>query len=216
MSNIPQPEEVIPELSSILVAIHTALEHGTMRAGEFFEREDERQTINRYLAPCLVRFWAKQYLESAGHQVSNEDEESDFNMQQLPNNGLCLQYGKYRLRILKSDNGDPPVPGHSLSRQQFYQQTSLLLVTDCGIEVQQEVLNLIVLWEITRPYTLASICLVCPKNGKDTKASVEIHWRVPLDHPAFTMNVDANAEPDPKGDQLPLKLKSTESDAMES
>ena len=213
MPNIPQPQEVMTELSSILKVIQTALEHGTMRAREFFEREDESQVIDRYLAPCLVRYWAKKYLESEGHQVSTE--EADFNLQPLANNGLYLQHGRCRLRILKSDNGDPPVPGHSISRQHFYQQLPLSLETSDDIEVQEEVLNLIVLWEITRPYTLSSLHLVCPKNGKDTKASVEIHWQVPIQHPAFSITADVHANPDTEDDHLPMKLKRREITAEE-
>ena len=212
MPNIPQPEEVMPELSSVLKVIHTAIEHGTMRASEFFDEKDVE--IDRFLAPCLVRYFAKKYLESEGHEVSAETE-SDFNLQPLPNNGLCLQHGRYRMRILKSDNGDPPVPGHSISRQGFYQQLPLLLATSEGIEVQEEILNLIVLWEIARPYTLSSLCLVCPKNGKDTKASVEIHWQVPIQHPALTINADANTNQDTEGDLLPMKLKNREIKAEE-
>lgn len=208
MANIPQPDEVVPELKSVLRAIHSSLEHGTMRAREFFENEDEGQFVDRYLAPCLVRYWAKNYLQSAGHEVSSEEDTADYNMQRLPNNGLCLQYGRYRLRILKSDNGEPPVPGQSLSRQQFYQQLSLLLVSSDGVEIQDDVLNLLVLWEISSPYQLSSLCLVCPRNGKDTRASVEIHWQVPIEHPAFTIAMNANATEDQGEDNLPLKLKS--------
>jgi hypothetical protein len=212
--NVPSPEEVQKDLELILPTIHTALEHGTLKAREFFEREDQDNQIDRYLAPNLVRYWAKRYLRNAGLQVS--EEQAEFNMQQLPNNGLCLSFGHYRLRILKSDDGDPPVPGDSVSRQNFYHQISIAYVTEDGAEVQENVTNLLILWDIDRLYNLTGLSLAYPKSGKDTKASVQVHWHVPITHPAFAFTVDAESQPVNEEDNLPLKLKQIEKKTEEA
>ena len=203
--NVPSPEEVQKDLELIVPTIHTALEHGTLKARDFFEREDPDGLVDRYLAPNLVRYWAKRYLQNAGLQVS--EEQAEFNLTPLPNNGLCLSFGRYRLRILKSDDGDPPVPGDSVSRQNFYHQISIVYVTEEGAEIHEDVRNLLILWNIDRPYNLTGLSLAYPKSGKDTKASVQVHWHVQIAHPAFAFTVDAESQPESKEDDLPLKLK---------
>ena len=141
--NVPTPEEVKKDIEPVFPIIHTALEQGTLQAREFFEREEKEKQIDRYLAPNLVRWWAKRYLQQAGYQIS--DDQMDYSFQSLPNNGLYMKAGRYRLRILKSDDGDAPVPGDSVSRQSFYQQTSIVFTTEDGVEVQEDVINLLVL-----------------------------------------------------------------------
>lgn len=212
--NVPSPDEVQKDLELILPIIHTALEHGTLLAREFFEREDKDKIVDRYLAPNLVRWWAKQYLQDAGLQVT--DEQVEFDLQRLPNNGLCLSFGRYRLRILKSDDGELPVPGHSVKRQNFYHQISIVYIGEDGAAVQEDVTNLVILWDIDRPYNLSGLSLVYPKSGKDTKASVHVHWQVPIKHPAFAFTVDAESQPMTEEDDLPLKLKQSEKKTEEA
>lgn len=203
--NVPSPEEVQKEIKSVFPIIHTALEQGTLQAREFFEREDTTKQIDRYLAPNLVRWWAKKYLQKAGYQIS--EDQTDYSFQPLANNGLSMKVGRYRLRILKSDDGDAPVPGDSVSRQNFYQQISIVLTTEDGIEIQDEVTNLLVLWDTDFMYNLNGLSLAYPKCGGNTKASVQLHWHVPIMHPAFSFTVDASAEPVQETDNLPLTLK---------
>lgn len=212
--NVPSPEEVQQNLELILPIIHTALEHGTLKAREFFEHEDKDKNVDRYLAPNLVRWWAKKYLHGAGLQVT--EEQAEFDLQQLPNNGLCLSFGRYRIRILKSDDGELPVPGNSVRRQNFYHQISIVYVTEEGALVQEDVTNLIILWDISRPYNLSGLSLAYPKSGKDTKASVQVHWHVPIKHPAFAFTVDAKSKPMTEEDNLPLKLKQIEKKTEEA
>jgi len=212
--NVPSPEEVQKDLELIVPTIHTALEHGTLKAREFFEREDPDSHVDRYLAPNLVRYWAKRYLQNAGLQVS--EEQAELNLQPLPNNGLCLRFGRYGLRILKSDDGDPPVPGDSVSRRNFSHQISIVYVTEDGAEVREDVRNLLILWDIDRLYNLAELSLAYPKSGNDTKASVQVHWHVPIEHPAFAFTVDADSHPVNEKDDLPLKLKHVEKKTEEA
>ena len=212
--NVPSPEEVQKDLELIVPHIHTALEHGTLNARDFFEREDPDKLVDRYLAPNLVRYWAKKHLQNVGLQVTEEP--AEFDLKPLPNNGLCLSAGHYRLRILKSDDGDPPIPGDSVSRQNFYHQISIVLTTEDGTEIQEEVRNLLILWDIDRSYNLSGLSLAYPKSGKNTKASVQVHWHVPLEHPAFAFTVDAESQTVNKEEDLPLKLKHLEKKTEEA
>src|SRR5262249_52616872 len=118
------------------------------------------------------------------------------------------EFGSYRLRILKSDDGDPPVPGDSASRRNFYHQISIVYVTEDGAEVREDVRNFLILWDIDRLYNLTGLSLAYPKSGNDTKASVQVHWHVPIEHPAFALTVNgADSHLMNEKDDLPLKLK---------
>src|SRR5207253_3219343 len=119
--NIPDPQNVLAELSELVPVVYSALDYGALKAREFFEREDENHRMDRALGPNLVRYFTRKALERVGQDVQDEQ---DFELEPVPNNGLCLTFGRYRIRVLKSDAGDLPVPGHSKSRQAFYQQTT--------------------------------------------------------------------------------------------
>jgi hypothetical protein len=99
----------------------------------------------------------------------------------LANNGLCLRYKSYEIRVLKSDDGDVPVPGPSQKRQDFYQQR-FPNWAEAVDEHEHDPLNLLVIWDVTRQYVFRGLSLVCPKDGDITRDSVEKYWEktIPL------------------------------------
>jgi len=112
----------------------------------------------------------------------------------IANNGLQLSYADLLLRILKADGGGVPLAGASRARQRFYHQLSLL-----GEEAV-EVLKLLVLWDVDRLGLDGELLLVCPKRGAETKDSLEVHWMVPIPHPAEGFGAPSDPTPD-RGDQ---------------
>ncbi|HEX7125670.1 MAG TPA: hypothetical protein VF406_07795 [Thermodesulfobacteriota bacterium] len=202
---IPTAEDVLPTIDPLLRAIYAALEAGTQSARDFFDSLG--QPIDPSLAPALVRYHAKLYLDSAGHQVSVVE----FEREPLANNGLCLHTPAHSIRILKAAlNGRPPVPGPSRARIAFYNQQPYLFPF-MEEELARAPLNLLVLWDVTPAYALRSLSLVCPKSGDTTRESVDWHWRVALDHPALAVPVsDAGTSPD---DDLDMRLDVPQDDA---
>lgn len=193
--NIPEADVVVKDLSHLWPHITAAMEHGTNKAREFHEREAKDGKINPFLAPDLVRYHAKEHLEGVAEKVG-------FTLSFLSNNGLCISCGRYRLRILKADEGGtPPAPGSSAAKQQFYRQLSIKFTTEEGAEVLEDVVNILVLWEVTYPYNLMQLYVACPKNGDEKKA--EVYWEEPL---PFVPKTIVEVEPVPQEEDLPLTL----------
>ncbi len=204
MTDPPDSEEILKELGPVLPPIYGALEAGTQEAREYFE---SRETpIDPYLASDLARWRAKQYLDTVGHGISAVEYERE----ELANNGLCVTYkNKYLVRIRKSANGLLPVPGRSKAMQYFYKQLSFGFFQGAEQDHQPGLLNLIILWDATNNYTLKDLVLSCPKDGEDTRASVEAHWYIPIPHPALSVDGQQSAD---VPDDLDISLDEPEED----
>lgn len=190
---IPRPQEVLADLAPILPAIHGALEDGVQHAREFFE--ERGVPVDPFLAPSLVRWRAKLYLEGTGRKVID----TEYNREDLSNNGLCLHFKnarRYTIRIRKSLDGTLPVPGPSRPMQLFYQQLAFAFVdpTDSGEDTGP--LAVVLLWNVTSHYRLQPLQLACPKAGDLTRESVEAHWYIGVRHPALAV------EGTPSGSQV--------------
>lgn len=172
----PGAEETVLELKELLEIIETAVRFGCLKTQEFFHRENRGKPIDRALAPNLVRHFAKRSLLEARQQVI--EDEDQFDPQWIANNGLYVVYGRYHIRILKADSGDIPPPGQSAARQSFYQQAALRFQAEDGQDQSQEPINLVLIWDVVAPYTLSALILACPLDGKTTRQSVELVWKV--------------------------------------
>lgn len=192
MPVIPDSQEALSDLSQLIPTVYSTLEAAIQGAREFFDKEN--RPIDPYLAPCLVRYYAKQFLIAAGCNAEYEDDvehdegDVEFKFHNLSNNGLALKSEKYQIRIWKSDDGELPVPGPSQVRQRFFQQLSL------DMSVSAERTNLAILWEVSSNYTLIGLLLSCPKAGDNSRASVEAYWTIPIPHPAFSTTVGDQGE----------------------
>ncbi len=186
MQNVPEPKAVLEDLSRLVPVIYDALESSLHYTREYFS--ERNQKVDPYLAPGLVRYNAKLYLRATGQSA-----EDYFDLGTMANNGLLLTYGRYRIRILKSDDGDLPAPGPSKAKQAFYHQ--LPLIFSSGKD-DDDPINLVAVWDVTSDYRLREISLVCPKAGNTSRSSVEKHWVWPL-APAGLLDsapVTANSE----------------------
>jgi hypothetical protein len=112
------PEFVMRDLAHLFPIVYTALDSGVFKAREYFEKqenEDDRK-VDKYLAPNIVRYHAVRHLRRAG-QDAHEDDDNEMSMSPIPNNGIHVNYKKYKIKILKSNKGDLPIPGYSQSRR---------------------------------------------------------------------------------------------------
>lgn len=199
-TSISGPQDVFAKLAPLFPVLYAALEAATHETREFFDAKGKR--IDRYLAPCLVRYFGKAYLLELGQRAHYEEDD----VGNLANNGLALTYADYQLRILKADLGQPPAPGHSRKKQAFYHQQKEMVFGD--LANKQAVLsqmNLIVLWDVDAAYDLKPLSLACPMAGLVSRASVEVHWQeeIPYINDAATA-----ADEDHVGEEdLALRLK---------
>lgn len=89
MLHVPDQATSLRELANIFPVVNSALNYATFKSSWFFRQQeaDEYRKIDRYLAPNLVRFYALQALHN--------DKEGDFNVLNVPNNGLYLTKNNY-------------------------------------------------------------------------------------------------------------------------
>lgn len=201
---IPAPEKVFNELNDVLCKINVALEYGTEKAREFFEtlEFEEKVTMDPFLAPHLVRYHAKKILEKMGHVIT--EDEGNVNLENIPNNGLSLNIGKYKLRILKSNDGGLPAPGHSQKRQHYYHQLPLELF-HTGADSQKT--NLILLWEVNSEFRLGRLSLGCPRTGGLTRESVTAYWICRVPDEIFVHGTEITSMPSVYIEDIPLTPK---------
>jgi hypothetical protein len=169
---------------------------------EFFETLDGNP-VDPFLAPALVRYYAMQFIDEKQAEVEG------LTRKPLANNGLCVRYNSREIRVLKSDDGDVPVPGPSQKRQDFYQQ-SFPNWDEVAGEDEPDLLNLLVIWDVTRRYVFRGLTLVCPKAGELTRDSVEIYWEKDIPLPTSTRRPAESrpaAESADDVDDLPLTPK---------
>jgi hypothetical protein len=173
MINVPTFQTVLTEMKDLVPSVYEALDFGIFKSRNFFE--EQKKVIDRYLAPDLVRYYACELLKKRfGENISETYEPS---LYPVPNIGILIECGIYKIRLLKGD--ELPVPINSVSRQMFYQQKEPTFSFYDDLEVKQDsqFLNLIVLWDVDYEYKLLrKLSLACPKSGGDTKESVDVFW----------------------------------------
>lgn len=196
ITNVPTFEEVIDQTGSVLAVIHQALEYGIENTRAFFQsrnHEDEigQLKVDSSLAPHLVRYFAKDFLVEYGYSVI--EEEAAYEINEVPQNGLWVILGRFHFRIWKSSDGRVPVPGHSRIKQEYYQQsfhqyTFRFPDLDTGDPSTTKPIACIVLWSTDSSYSrLNGIRLACPKKGDVSRASIDVHWNVPVEHPVLSL-----------------------------
>ena len=175
MMKVPSFEGTLRDVAPIIPFIYTAFDHGAFQACEFFDNqaEEENRIIEPYLASMLARYYAVRELRKLGQDAKEEV----LNLDNVPNIGVYLHYGKYHIRILKSDGGEVPIPG-SMKREQFYGQQPWLLPQ---ISEDEEGVNLLILWDTHSRYSLNNLYIACPKQGGRSRESIEYFWseRIP-------------------------------------
>jgi hypothetical protein len=170
----PTFESAHETLGTVLLVIRQALERGTAHVQEYCDWQDE--SIDRCLAPSLVRHKAKAYLRERRQDVTDEP---GYKPEQLANNGLCLRTSEFSVRILKSENGCIPPPGPSQARNKFYSQQLPLP----GMEDEMEEASpwgVIVHWTVSDDYNLVMLGLSLPKSGGNDSSPFETYWDKPF------------------------------------
>jgi hypothetical protein len=211
----PDQDVVLKELSPVLPFIYRGVEEAIERTRDFFP---EGKPIDAALAPNLVRYHVKEYIDHKSSADSRLSVSSTFEREPLPNNGLFLHFGPYRIRILKADEGELPLPGPSRARRRFYQQTLPLWAQVSG-EDRPNLVNLVILWDVNSEYVLNDLSIACPKDVGESRGSVQCHWRAEIPHPALTQASDADSPTQDtdaeEADDLDLTTRETEDTGTE-
>lgn len=177
---LPAPGEVLRDLSEFTPPLYSAFEGAISIVREFFD--DPSNEFDLWYYCNSVRYQTKRLLKAEG-----------FPMEDFSNTGLCLRYGRYRLRMFKAYRGMVPVPGISLTRQLFYCQLPLQMpplppLLQLLADMQGGIVNLLLVWEPKPNYDLARLSYALPKYGSRNVARV--HWLHEIPHPALSLAPD--------------------------
>lgn len=207
-TGVPDVDVVLEELTPVLPFIYGGVEDAIQQTRDFFP---EGKPVDASLAPNLVRYFVKEYIDHKSSADSQLSVSSQFRRETLPNNGLFLHFGSYRIRILKADEGELPLPGPSRARRRFYEQTLPNWAQISG-EEQPNPVNLVILWDVNSEYALDDLSIACPKDVGESRGSVQVHWRADIPHPALahTNNNGSPAQDADAGDIDDLDLTTKE------
>ena len=182
------PEDILREMRQLVPVLFTAIEDGVLLAHEFFAKRRERE--EPHLHATLIRYQAKLAFDAAGQQC-------EFDREDLPNNGLCLTLGRFKLKIFKAHQGGLRGPGVSRTKQAYFKQMRLAFLDDMEVMYPSDKLNLVVLWQISRQGHV-TLSLAMPKDADERKHSTECYWHVPIHNPFLRDGALTPSDPSPE------------------
>jgi hypothetical protein len=189
----PSFEEIYSEVISLLIRAHEVMEKVIPKAKEFFsEQSKEGKPIDAYLFNDLVRYYAKEMLDSSGFAVENDiDTVNKYEFKPLSNNGLSGIFNGRRFHILKADHSNIPMPA-SEERKKVYNQQLVMQLDSPNNEISGKILyNILILWEVNGEYDFLRLRLACPKAVGKTRESLEVYFNQALPHAAEMIKAKA-------------------------
>lgn len=176
---IPTAEDVVEEEGEVLAVIGAALQDACDKTHSFFS-DHEEGAPDASLSPNLVRWFAKRYLDTAGHTTHTLA--TDYEREALGNNGLLVACTKYQIRVRKEVAGFALPPAASEALDTFYGQEQLELPfpnfqpqsVPGGAETS---IKLVLLWDVDSDYRLSSLTLALPRSGG---CDPQVYWSVPI------------------------------------
>jgi hypothetical protein len=191
---------MLERVSPIVPVLYQAIEKAGEQVRNFFatdanQKGEKGPIVDPYLAPALLRFYAKHYLDQAGHDVEA------FGRDDVPNNGLLVRWKGLHLKILKAHNGGVPPPGDSEPKQDYYnQQLALLPSPSQQADYTPIEWNLLVLWDASPAYEIKDLILALPKFGRDSR--VETHWSGTIPYPILGIEPESSRDDQVAADDL--------------
>lgn len=212
-ARLPASEEAFSDLERLLPLMFGSLEYGVQLARDVFESWNTES--DPHLFASIVRHHAKDHLDSACQPMP------EYRRNPLLNDGIMVVYGRYNIRFLKSDNGTLPDSNLTISRVEFYRQTSLDLElwkphrAQCNESPASCVpVNLVLAWDADRHNLSLCVWLLCPRPGPFGTGSFSVAWSEELQHPAEMLRVDLPAVNISADDDLPIRAARQSSAGM--
>src|SRR5882762_3669502 len=165
---------VLAAFASVFDLIDRALRDSVPKARDIFALLDG--PIDPSVHADLTRYLCKRFLASQNVLVQ-EEEAVDFEIENVPNCGLCLNNGQTQMRILKATvTGIPKASSDARSR--FYSSNQFLLPFDNAshpVAQPQTPLSLVVLWSLRDKFSFAGLEIACPRRERED-GSVDCYW----------------------------------------
>lgn len=188
--------EVLQELESLMRLLYESLDAGTAVCRRFYDEFCDGDTPEAHLREMIVRGQAKRYLAKNGLRVT-EVKELSFRLAAEPLISLLIHYRGFALRVLKAKKGIPPGCGMSKRRRAFYNQVSVRYLGD-DLKPAGSKTNLLVLWDFSPSFGIASVWLACPQIAGARSQDVVLAWQEPIPNPvvqgAVSQKIPAEAD----------------------
>jgi len=169
-------ERVLEEYGPLFDLMDQALRDSVPRATDFFRLLNG--PIDLGVHAGNTRYLTRLFL--AARDISAENEDSlGFELDRVPNCGLCLRGPDYEIRILKATSDGVP-KATSEARSRFYNSNQLQFAFLNGQHPdaqQQMTLKLVVLWSMDNSYSYAGLEIACPR-GEQSDGRADCFWIV--------------------------------------
>ncbi|HBB95553.1 MAG TPA: hypothetical protein DC054_09190 [Blastocatellia bacterium] len=176
------PEETLSKLQPFLSHIYPMFEAAVSEATveEFTSKGYE--DIDGCHHSSAIRIRVRRLLD-------NKPSHLKYDTEPLNNNGLEVWHKGHNIKFFKGVNGRPPAPGKSEKRKAFYQQPLF------GDHFRAE--KLVGIYNVAGDGTFMGLDLACPKDITSEYGIPELHWSIPVPHPATLQTADAKYQQSP-------------------
>lgn len=169
--------QVLAAFGSLFNLIDQALRDSVPKAKDIFALLEGPVDLSIHAG--LTRYLCKRFLDSQNVPAADE-ESSDFEVERIPNCGLCINQGLSQIRVLKTTVGGVP-KATSDARRRFYSSNQYLLPFAAPDKTNQELglpLSLVVLWSVDGEYSYRGMEIACPRMERED-GSVDCFWIAP-------------------------------------
>lgn len=164
-------EEVLAFVKPIMLGLDRSFEHGISVSDSFFAPLGP-EAYDAYLAAMISRRFA--LLEMRKNLPSG------WRLKRLRNSGMELTSYPVQARVLMSQDGQVPHPGHSASRKDFYSQAGqMALPMSSGYSEIQVPTNLIIHWSVTADRSV-NFVLCKPIGTWKYRGKPVFEWEAPI------------------------------------
>jgi len=99
-----------------------------------------------------------------------------YDPEQLPSGGVCFRIDRYRVKILKAEDGGPPISNITKSRTNFMRQQ---LPPDYEV-LGEPIVNLMLVWQVDRERKLSSLQFICTTQADLNSNMADVYWTFPV------------------------------------
>lgn len=170
-------QSILNSYAAVFEAIDSALRESAPRARELFKLMEG--PVDLAVHACNTRYLAKVALRAKQVQAEDEDE-ATYEIQRVPNCGLCIRLAHCEIRILKAGSDGVP-KASSDARSRFYSSNQLVLQLAQNADKPDpqpvSALGLVVLWDVDRDLEYSGMQIACPR-GERENGTVDCFWIV--------------------------------------
>jgi hypothetical protein len=178
---LPSFVQVMTDVEPLLTLLYESLDAGATVCRKYYEQNCDGDIPGPHLREMIVRDQARRYLAKNGLLVT-EVREKRFRLATEPLISLLVHYKSYAFRVLKAKKGIPPGCGTSTRRREFYNQASVRYLGDDGKPGGSKT-NLLVLWDFSPSFGIASVWLACPQIAGARSQDVVLAWQEIVPNP---------------------------------